>query len=166
VRLTLLGALLATACSAPAAPGPDAPDASALVPQVPPRDRQALEAWLAAGHHREAPWLCESAISAPRLGGTHGRHRVCSNQRLLASTSGVYPAGAASVKDLFALDDSPAGFAVAVKIADGEGPRTWTWFERRGADPTAAPVAMGVGVPDCAVCHSTAPRDYIFIRAE
>jgi hypothetical protein len=171
----LVGALLVAtaACSAPAPPGDDAAvplpaDADpGGDPQTPPQSPGALEAWLAAGHHRQPPWVCEEQISAPRLSGTHGRHRVCSNARLLASVAGLYPAGAASVKDLYTPDDAPNGFAVAVKIADGDGPRTWYWYERHGPQVTLAlPLAQGVGVPDCAVCHGTAPRDYIFVRAQ
>jgi hypothetical protein len=131
-------------------------------PQRPPRGQIALEPWLAAGHHRS--WACEAMISPPRLSGNHGRQLVCSNDLLVASTAGEYPGGAASVKELFDDADQPNGFAVGLKLDSGEGPQRWYWYERRGVDPTAPPKADGVGLPDCAVCHGTAPRDFVFVR--
>jgi hypothetical protein len=110
-------------------------------------------------------WACETLLSAPRLSGNHGPHRICSNQLLLGSGAGFFPVGAASVKELFHPDGSPNGFAVARKVEAGEGPQTWYWYERRGSNPNAAPLAEGIAVPDCAVCHGTAPRDYVFLRA-
>jgi hypothetical protein len=122
----------------------------------------AVEAWLAQAFYKD--WTCEDRSFPPRLNGTHGLHKICSNQALLASTSGVYPVGAASVKLLYTAGDQPNGFAVGVKVEEGEGANTWYWYERRGTSPTARPLAEGIGVPDCAVCHGTAPRDYVFIR--
>jgi len=157
----LLGWALLAACGG-SAPRPGPIEEPGTL-QRPPRGQAALEAWLGEGHYRG--WACEAAISAPRLSGTHGRHRICSNDLLIASTEGPYPAGAASVKELFQPDaDLPNGFAVGLKVSDGDGPQTWYWYERRGQDPAAAPLAQGVGVPDCAVCHGTAARDYVFFR--
>jgi hypothetical protein len=161
VRALLL-ALLAASCGGSAPPEP--PVGLPASPQLPPQGQPALEAWLAEGHYRS--WACEAEISAPRLSGTHGRHRVCSNDKLLASSDALYPPGAASVKELYDPMDGPNGFAVGIKIAEGDGPRTWYWYERRGAVAGVAALAEGVAVPDCAVCHGTAPRDYVFIRAE
>ena len=132
-------------------------------PELPPRGAAALEAWLAEGHH--LGWKCELQISPPRLGGNHGRQRICSNRLLLGSVSGFYPVGAASVKELFDLADQPNGFAVGRKIEAGEGPNTWYWYQRVG--PTGTPArADGPGIPDCAVCHGLAGRDYVYVRAE
>ena len=105
-------------------------------------------------------------ISPPRLSGNHGRQRICANELLLASTGGTYPVGASSVKELFDASDQPNGFAVGIKIEDAAGPQTWYWYERRGADPSAKPKADGMALPDCAVCHQMAPRDYVFIRPQ
>jgi hypothetical protein len=147
-----------------AAPDPAPAQELPATPQRPPRgDQRAIEDWLAAGYYRA--WRCESAISPPRLTGNHGRHRICSNDLLLASTSGAYPVGAASVKELFTLADGPNGFALGLKVAEGEGPQTWYWYERRGTSATATPLAQDVGVPGCAVCHGTAPRDNVFFQA-
>ena len=150
----------------PTAPPVDAAaDADPGTPQRPPVGQAALEAWLAQAFHQA--WTCEDRIFPPRLNGTHGLHKICSNQALLASTStsGPYPVGAASVKQLFTAGNQPNGFAVGVKIEEGEGPNTWYWYERRGTSPTARPLAEGINVPDCAVCHGMAPRDYVYIRA-
>jgi hypothetical protein len=152
--------LAAAACGGGGAAGPT--DSPAATAQRPPQGRAALEAWLAEGHYRT--WSCEDRISVPRLSGNHGRHRICSNDLLVGSASGPYPVDAASVKELYDPGDAPNGFAVGIKIAEGEDPRTWYWYERRGQDPTAPPLAEGVAVPDCAVCHGTAPRDYVFFR--
>jgi hypothetical protein len=133
-------------------------------PQQPPRGKTALEAWLASAQYRS--WKCEMMISPPRLNGNHGNQRICSNDVLLASDAGAYPVGAASVKELFMPDGSRNGFAVGVKIDVGDGPTTWYWYERRGTDAAAAPKAEGVAVPDCAVCHGLAERDFVYIRAQ
>lgn len=164
-RALALAALSATsACAAgDPAPAPPPPDADVTHPQVPPRGQAPLEVWLAMGHHRR--WACETAISPPRLSGNHGKQRICSNDLLLGSGGGTYPQGAASVKELFDAADQPNGFAVGLKVEDGQGPQTWYWYERRGTDPAARAKADGLNIPDCTVCHGTAPRDNVFIRA-
>jgi hypothetical protein len=132
-------------------------------PEVPPRSQSALEAWLAMGHHKS--WVCEQTISAARLNGAHGRHRICWNDAMVKSQSGPYPVGAASVKEMFTRDDRPNGYAIGVKIGAGTGADTWYWYERTGSSPTARPVADGVAVKICGPdCHAAAPRDNIFIR--
>jgi hypothetical protein len=155
------GAACGSAGGTPPALDADVPDLEPPSPQRPPRGAAALEAWLAEGHYRA--WHCEPGISNPRLTGNHGRHRICSNDALLASTSGPYPIGAASVKELYTTTDAPNGFAVGLKVTDGDGGHTWYWYERR--QPGTTPLADGTGVPDCAVCHQLAERDYIFFRA-
>jgi hypothetical protein len=155
----------ASADAAPAdAPGPEDP-ALAPGPQTPPRGQAALEPWLAEGHYRS--WTCEPQIHPPRLNGAHGRHRICSNQRLLDSASGPYPVGAASVKELYEAPDKPNGFAVGLKITAGPGNDTWYWYERTGRLATLRPVADGVGTRACGeACHAMAPRDNVYIRAQ
>jgi hypothetical protein len=168
--------LVLTACGggdgAPAGPADGAPPVEAGPPdpalepgpETPPRGRAALEPWLDAGSWRA--WACERDISQPRLTGNHGRHRICSNARLVASVAGAYPVGAASVKELFGAGTAPNGYAVGLKVEAGEGGQTWYWYERRGADAASGRViADGVNLPDCSVCHGTAVRDYVFITA-
>jgi hypothetical protein len=147
----------------PAPADSGAADADPGTPQRPPVGQATLEAWLAQAFYKG--WACEGPISPPRLTGNHGRHRICSNQALLDSGAGAYPVGAASVKELFTSADQPNGFAVGVKIQADVGPGSWYWYERRGPSPTARPLAEGIGVPDCAVCHGLAPRDNVYIRA-
>jgi hypothetical protein len=69
------------------------------------------------------------------------------------------------VKELYTLDNGPNGFAVGLKVSDGEGAQTWYWYERHGPRPDARPLAAGLGVPDCSVCHQLAVQDYVFFRA-
>jgi hypothetical protein len=147
-------------------------DSAPVSTQIPPQGQKALEAWLAAGHYKM--WTCEKAISDPRpdpmnptILGAHGRHRICSNDALLASTSGPYPAGAASVKELFDKTDEPYGFAVGVKVSAGTDMDSWYWYERIGRLASLSPVADGVGNKTCgADCHAAATRDNVFIRAQ
>jgi hypothetical protein len=128
--------------------------------QRPPRGAEALAAWLEQKHH--LAWRCEEKVSQPRLTGNHGRHRICSNEIVRETGAGPFPVGAASVKELWGAGAMPVGFAVGLKVEAGEGTNTWYWYERR-AD---ALLADGTGLPQCAVCHVQAPRDYVFIRAE
>ena len=174
----LLTALAAAGCRAGAAasPPPGTSDGGmdrkvAATGQIPPMGQAKLEPWLAAGTYKA--WTCESQIYNPRADpatpniiGSHGRHRICSNDILLGSDSGPYPVGAASVKELFDASDGPYGFAVGLKVAPGTGIETWYWYERIGRLATLQPVADGVGDRTCGSdCHTMAARDNVFIRA-
>jgi hypothetical protein len=148
-------------------------DAGAMVdgdPQVPPMGQKPIEAWLKAGYYQA--WACEKDIFPPRkdpatgLNGSHGFHRICSNDQLIASTSGPYPVGAASVKELY-RDGKAYGFAVGLKVAPGLGNHTWYWYERVGTLATLSPVADGIGDKTCGGdCHAHAVRDNVFVRAK
>ena len=162
LRLAGLATVLVAGLAACQNTHADAPDADVPTPQRPPRGQAPLEAWLAEGHYKA--WKCETSIFPPRLTGNHGRQRICANDLLVGSTSGRYPVGASSVKELFDTNDQPNGYAVGLKIEDNEGPQTWYWYERRGTDPKAKPKADGMALPDCAVCHQMAERDYVYIR--
>jgi hypothetical protein len=160
---------LVAGCNGGAGDAPDAaaPDAAAPATgsaQLPPQGHAALEAWLATGQYKS--WICETAISNKRLNGAHGRHRICSNRLLIDSLDGPYPIGAASVKEMYAADDRPNGYAVGVKVTPGLDEASWYWYERTGTSPTSSPVADGVGVKICGMeCHAAAPRDHVYIRA-
>jgi hypothetical protein len=166
-RLKLILVLLAGCNGGAAAPDAGVPADAVIAAgtlELPPQGRAALEAWLAAGHYKS--WTCEMGISNKRLNGAHGRHRICSNRLLIDSTDGAYPVGAASVKEMYASDDRPNGYAVGLKVAPGLGEESWYWYERTGTSPTSSPVADGVGVKICGMeCHAMAPRDHVFIRA-
>jgi predicted small lipoprotein YifL len=161
-RLAAIALVSLTACQA-GSPA-EAPDADVGTSQRPPRGQADLEAWLAQGFYKS--WTCEATIFPPRLSGNHGRQRICANDLLLGSTAGTYPVGSSSVKELFDDGDRPNGYAVGLKIEAADGPQTWYWYERRGTDPSARPKADGQALPDCAVCHQTAARDYVFIRPQ
>jgi hypothetical protein len=166
-RLKLIVVLLAGCNGAAGTPDGAPPDAviAAGTPELPPQGHGALEAWLADGHYKS--WTCEMGISNKRLNGAHGRHRICSNRLLIESTTGPYPVGAASVKEMYAADDRPNGYAVGLKVGEGNGEESWYWYERTGTSSTSSPVADGIAVKICGMeCHAMAPRDHVFIRAE
>ncbi len=166
-RVSALALLLALACqdSDPPAAGGPPEGIAAGTPQVPPQGQPAMEAWLAAGHYKS--WRCESMIFPARLNGVHGKHRICSNDALVAAVGATFPVGAASVKEMFyGPDNKPNGYAVGIKVAPGPGSTTWYWYERAGSLPTLRPVADSIAQPTCAGCHALASRDNVFLRAE
>lgn len=134
------------------------PDASVnqTDPQVPPQGHLALQPWLADGHYRS--WACEDAPHPARPPGAHGQNRICSNTALAAAT-GTYPVGAASVKELWE-NGTVTGFAVGLKIAEGDAASSWYWYEAFGGSV----VADGVDRAICVNCHAGAPRDYVFTQ--
>jgi hypothetical protein len=167
-NITLAGVVLVlAACDGAGAPMTSSPDAAAPAvgtPELPPMGQAAIEAWLQAAHYKS--WTCEPGISPKRLNGAHLYHRICSNRALMESTSGAYPVGAASVKEMYDSRSQPNGYAVGLKVADGLGADTWYWYERTGRSPTSRPVADKIGEKICGPdCHAAAPRDQVFIRA-
>lgn len=128
-------------------------------PQVPPQGHAAITTWLAAGHYLS--WACEDAPHPARPPGAHGTNRICSNAALSASTSGTYPAGAASVKELYS-NGVINGYAVARKLPSGSGGAAWYWYERINTNVVVDSAGAGL----CTSCHDDAPRDYIFTRVE
>ena len=124
-------------------------------PQLPPRGHAALKAWIAADHYKS--WACEDAPHPARPPGAHGTNRICSNTALSMSASGTYPIGAASVKELYS-SGSISGYAVGIKIADGDAASSWYWYEAFGDSVIADGVNKGI----CVNCHADAPRDYVF----
>jgi hypothetical protein len=167
-RVVLVFSLATIGCSSPASDlGLDAGSDGAVLdappssndPQLAPQGHAAMTTWLAAGHY--LTWACENAPHPARPPGAHGTNRICSNTALSGSTSGAYPVGAVSVKEIYrngAID----GYAVARKLPSGTGGASWYWYELLGTSV----VADGVGVSLCAGCHDDAPRDFIFTRVE
>jgi hypothetical protein len=127
--------------------------------QIAPQGHTALTAWLAAGHYLS--WACEDAPHPARPPGAHGMNRICSNAALSGSSSGPFPVGAVSVKELH-RNGSIIGYAVARKLSSGSGGSSWYWYEGLGSSV----VADGVGVGLCTGCHDDATRDYTFTRVE
>jgi hypothetical protein len=143
-------------------------------PQTPPMGRVAVEAWLADGAATYKTWASEPAIHASRMPSPHGFNRIYSNDIIKsnATGSGVWPKGAAAVKELYASATAatPIGVAVYLKVADDSaGGANWYWYERVPLDSDAPHDANGV-VADgmggsgpakeiCVGCHAGAGVD-------
>lgn len=126
-------------------------------PEVPPRGHADVMTWLEAGHYLS--WRCEDAPHPARPGSPHGTNRICSNAALAsAPTAGLFPVGAASVKELFASDGSIRLYAVALKVTAEPGGDSWYWFEGARGDV----IANGEGDGTCTGCHARAPQDYLY----
>lgn len=154
----LLVVLAACGMDAAPPPGPDAGDLP-VSSEIPPQGHAALQGWLAEGHY--LAWSCEPAPHPARPPGAHGANRICSNAALAASASGTFPAGAASVKELY-RESSITGYAVGIKLADGADTASWYWYEAVGNSVYADGVNRGI----CTGCHADAPRDFVFTRVE
>ncbi len=130
--------------------------------QTPPQGTEAvISAWLTKGDYKG--WHCESAPHAARSPSPHGQNRICNNTRLQMTASGNYPAGAASVKELYVTDGGTAiaGYAIGLKVNDGASVgASWYWYENNGM-----PVANGKGdksgneLTVCTGCHQGAGSD-------
>jgi hypothetical protein len=142
--------------------------------QTPPMGHAVLEAWLATGAYKT--WTSEPAIHAQRSPSPHGFDRIYSNNVITANATGtgVWPAGAAAVKELYTAttDTTPVGYAVYLKTqADSAGGANWYWYERVPLSSSVphddgGVVADGLGTPDsgtpftiCVNCHGAAGSD-------
>lgn len=135
-------------------------------PQTPPTDKTSMESWL-----KEKPWAawaCEPDVHPSRNGSPHGPNRICSNAKLSGNTDGAYPAGAATVKELWKSDGSLAGHSVMRKVTTGRSGAGWYFFETfdgrvyaDGNDSTA-----------CTGCHARAGsggmpgKDFVFTQVD
>lgn len=125
--------------------------------QTPPIGSAAeLEAWLATGVYKK--WPCEAERHPARSGSAHSANRICNNSKLAGSSAGDYPAGSASVKELFDGSGALVGYAVGLRIRSG--PAAWFWYERVGTTTYANSLDAGL----CSGCHRGAPRDHIFTQ--
>lgn len=145
--------------SAPGDAGPPPTDAGATPgnDETPPTgDSAAILRWLDAKSY--AKWACEPAPHPARAGSAHSKNRVCSNGLASKHGAGEYPAGAASVKELFDANDKPSGYAFALKTGAG-GAEAWYYFEVIGASVVANGQATS-GSPKtlCAACHEGAGK--------
>ena len=154
-RACLLVSIAATACTAASEPDPRSAGDDLTDPELPPRGTDDLPAWLAAGYYRA--WRCEPEAHEGRAPSPHGRNRICNNAALHAAAgTGPFPAGAASVKEIF--DGDVKTYAVSRKLADGAGGDTWYWYEGNAEHA----YGNGRGTPVCTGCHGGAARDYVF----
>lgn len=136
-------------------------DAGAFVSPIPIESSSALEAWLKGGEYKS--WPCEPAPHDARSGSAHSKNRICSNTTLSADNgTGEYPLGSVAVKELYDTSDAINGYAVSVKVASGNGPNGWYWYEQ--IDTSV--VANGKGVVTCTACHGGAPRDHVFTQVK
>ncbi len=157
--MRLLTIALLVGCGTDSGVAENPPDASVgqSESQLPPQGHTALKAWLADGSYRS--WTCVVAPHAARPPGAHGSNRICSNGVLSATTTGTFPAGAASVKELW-RDGKVTGYAVGVKLTDSADVGSWYWYEAVGDSI----YADGTNVGLCTGCHSGASRDYVFTQ--
>jgi len=112
--------------------------------------------WIEAGHY--LAWHCEPVRHPARPGSPHSQNRICSNDALSTAPDGPFPAGAASIKELYDVDDI-IGYALMRKVEpDSSGGAGWYWYEAIGADVATAMH----GAPGCTGCHGEAPRDFAY----
>ena len=136
-------------------PGPDSFGDDLTETQLPARGTSDAPAWLGAGYYRQ--WHCEATPHPARAPSPHGRNRICNNDALHAAPAGDFPAGAASVKEIFD-GDGIATYAIARKLTDGTGGDAWYWYE---GNPGKT-YANSEGADNCTGCHTRAPRDFVF----
>jgi hypothetical protein len=119
------------------------------VDQIPPTGRDALVPWLEGESY--ADWAAESAPH-PSAGPHPSTVRTYFNDGLAQSAAAghaEHPIGAATVKELFDGDGERSGWAVMVKLEEGQGGDGWYWYEGVGS----AVYADGTGVGLCVGCH-------------
>lgn len=152
-------------------------DTDAVDLQVPPQGYAAIDPWLDAGEYTD--WNCE-ATAGPATGvSPHGMRRICSNDLASTHTTGEFPVGAATVKELYdEAGTTLVGYAVSSKVSAGVDAGTWYWYEQvpPGTVITGVTIdANGVvadGLGDdgsqaetiCAGCHVSAPNDYVYLQ--
>lgn len=127
--------------------------------QGPPAlDLASVEAWLRGGAYKA--WRCEPAPVKGRMSAHGSASRVCQNAPQTGAAAPPFPAGAASVKELYdASGSSLTGYAFAIRVASGDGGAGRYWYERAGGTLYAS----GTGIGLCTGCHSAAPKDYTYI---
>lgn len=105
-------------------------------------------------------WRAEAG-TRPSVASHGARVRVFFNETLVASLeagNAVHPVGSATVKELYEADgETLRGHAVDVKVAEGEGPDTWLFYEGFTGDDEPF---YGKGHPTCHGCHASG-IDYV-----
>ncbi|MCA9648977.1 MAG: hypothetical protein H6712_32285 [Myxococcales bacterium] len=152
LRISLLSmTLLAVSCTDSGDDGDtDAADGSGTGNTVGgvPVDAGELSMWLEAGSY--SSWAAESGNHAST--GPHGEVRTFFNDEMVASFDAgntVHPVGSAAVKELYNGSGAEIGWAVMVKVAEGEGANSWYWYLESSDTVTAD----GEGIPTCENCH-------------
>jgi hypothetical protein len=141
-------------------------------PTVPTDTSQAgIEAFLAAGSYRNAPWVGDAA-PRPMVGSTspHGDVQVFSNPAAISSRSdgqndyGDDPGnavGSMAVKELYSVGGALQGHAVMLRTAvsgpSNTNPNDWLYYCKSSTSTctgqTESGPTYGQGAMDCRVCH-------------
>jgi cytochrome c553 len=113
-----------------------------------------VRVWLEAEHYKR--WTCESDKTQKNDGAAaihvHALNRVCTNGRLTTArkSAGKWPAGVASVKEIYD-GDTISGIDVSFKVtADSNDGNGWYWYNGNSAD---------FGLTGCTGCHAAAGSD-------
>lgn len=145
--------------------------------QIPPQGYAAIDPWLDAGEYTD--WNCEAAARAATGVSPHGMVRVCNNDLVSTHTTGEYPVGASSVKELYdEAGTTVIGYAVQTKVSTGTGGGTWYWYEQippgtdLGTTITVDPNGVvaddlgdtGQAMTICVSCHGGAPNDHVWFQ--
>lgn len=120
--------------------------------------REGLIAFAESGDYTS--WFAEPE-KHPSAGPHGGQVRTYFNDLAEASLragSDVHPRGSILVKELYGGGDDVLGYAINVKVEDGEGKDTWLFWEGYGPDYEGD--YYGIANETCHGCHS-AGRDYV-----
>ncbi|MEN0063741.1 MAG: hypothetical protein AAGA48_16430 [Myxococcota bacterium] len=135
------------------------PEDTASVPSEIPTDD--IAGWLKTGVYLD--WPAEASIHLS-AGPHFGNVRTYFSPDLAASIAEgnpQHPEGSAAVKELYGNGDTIQGFAVMVRVSNGQNGRAWYWYEQFENDN----FADGRGVSLCTNCHE-AGVDFLFTAPE
>lgn len=151
-RFIAITALLLTACPDPGGDDDGSADSTGGPPTGDvPTDGATLAPWLSSESY--SGWAAESAIHDQTGTSPHGRVRTYFNDTLNASFDAGntnHTVGSAAVKELYDAMDTRLGWAVMVKVSDGEDANSWYWYLDNGN----MVAADGNGVGLCEGCHN------------
>lgn len=137
----------------------------AMAEQPPPEPSlAAVESFLNQGLYKG--WKCEPrpVTRTDGLPRAHGAtNRICNNSAIADTAGTPFPVSAMSVKELYNTAGTQiTGYAVAIRLATGDGGSNRYWYEKNNGSL----YADGQGVGLCVGCHSSAPRDYVYVVAK
>jgi len=187
LAFSLIGAAFTAACSDPAPPtgtggatgsggvaasggatgsGGETGSGGAADPTIPTDTTQAgLEAFLAAGSYKSAPWVFDDVPRASN-GGPHAQVRVYMNPTAIesiAAGNNVINAdpgntlGSMAVKELYDAEGTMTGAAIMLRTAMNDVMADWTYYCNSSVASTCgtdeAGPHYGTGISECAFCH-------------
>lgn len=131
--------------------------------QTPPQGTPAaIDAWIAAGSYKGAGWKCEAAPHPARSPSPHGVNLICNNTKLSGTAAPAdYPFGAASVKELYAADNTTIiGYATGLKLQNGASTGDkWYWYEKLSGSVVYNGKGTAANSDVCSGCHAGAGSD-------